>query len=212
MEVLKNVHLVDGTTANVYLILRDRKVAVIDAGLPGEHEKVLEYLRDLGFAPADVEVVIATHGHHDHIGSLKALKNLTGAKVAAHREEIPYIRGEKSFRWSSEPVEVEISLEDGDEIAGLVVIHSPGHTPGSIVLYSEELKAVFPGDLVHEENGRLHEIPHRYSMDPEMNRKAIRNVLRLDFEHVLPSHGRPILNEGKLRWKELVDEFSRSET
>ncbi|GAB6102696.1 MBL fold metallo-hydrolase [Thermococcus atlanticus] len=209
MRVLKNVHLVDGTTANVYLILQEGWVAVIDAGLPGEHKKVLEYLKGLGFAPRDVKVIIATHGHHDHIGSLKALKELTGAKVAAHREEIPYIMGE---RWSSEPVGVDIPLKDGDEIAGLRVIHSPGHTPGSIVLYSEELRAVFPGDLVHEEGGKLHEIPHRYSMDPEMNRGAIKNILKLDFEHVLPSHGRPILNQGKLRWKELIDELSGLET
>ena len=210
MKIFENVHLVDGTTANVYLVLHEGKVALIDAGLPGEHEKVLEYLKELGFAPEDVDLIIATHGHHDHIGSLKALKELTGANVAAHREEVPYITGKKSFRWSSPPVEVDIPLEDGDKIAGLKVIHSPGHTPGSIVLYSEELGAIFPGDLVHEENGKLREIPHEYSMNPKMNREAIRNISKLNFKHVLPSHGNPILNEGKLRWNELIDEFSES--
>ncbi|WP_461866477.1 hypothetical protein [Thermococcus sp.] len=67
---------------------------------------------------------------------------------------------------------MDIPLEDGDEIAGLRVVHSPGHTPESIVLYAEELKAVFPEDLVHEENGKLYEIPHQYSMGPGMNREA----------------------------------------
>ena len=204
MKIFENVHLVDGTMANVYLVLHEGKVALIDAGLPGEHEKVLRYIKELGFAPEDVDLIIATHGHPDHVGSLKVLKELTCAKVAAHREEIPYITGEK---WNTEPVEVDIPLEDGDEIANLKVVHSPGHTPGSIVLYSKELRAIFTGDLVHEEDGRLYEIPHRYSLDPMKNREAIRNILRLDFEHVLPSHGKPILNEGKERWRELVEEL-----
>ncbi len=207
MKVFENVHLVDGTMANVYLVLHGGKVAIIDAGLPGEHVKVLNYLKELGFAPEDVDLIIATHAHHDHIGSLRVLKEITGAKVAAHREEVPYIQGEKPVKLSSEPVEVEIPLEDGDEIAGLKVVHSPGHSPGSIVLYSEELGAIFTGDLVHEENGRLYEIPHRYSLDPMKNREAIRKILELDFRHVLPSHGRPILNEGKERWRELVEEL-----
>ncbi|WP_461866478.1 MBL fold metallo-hydrolase [Thermococcus sp.] len=60
--------------------MQDKRVAVIDAGLSGEHEKVLEHLRKIGFAPNDVEVIIATHGHHDHIGSLKTLKELTGRR------------------------------------------------------------------------------------------------------------------------------------
>ncbi|NPA47889.1 MAG: MBL fold metallo-hydrolase [Thermococci archaeon] len=206
MKVLDNVHLVDGTNANVYLVIRDGKVALIDTGLPGEHEKVIRYLDGLGFAPEDVDLIVLTHSHHDHAGSLMELKELTGAKVAAHREEIPRLT-EKVLKWSGRRIDVEVPLEDGDEIAGLRVVHSPGHTPGSIVLHSRALRAIFPGDLVYEEEGRLHEIPHRYSLDPEMNREAIKNVLRLDFEHVLPSHGRPILNEGRKRWRELVEEL-----
>lgn len=198
MKVFENVHLVDGTTANVYLVLRGDRVALIDTGLPGEHVKVLNYLEGLGFAPQDVDLIIVTHGHRDHIGSLGALKEITGARVAAHREEIPYMMGETG----------EV-LEDGDEIAGLRVVHSPGHTPGSIVLYSEELRAVFTGDLIYEENGKLHEIPHRYSLDPMKNREAIREILKLDFKHVLPSHGKPVLNEGKERWRELVEELEQ---
>ena len=207
MEVIGDIHLVDGTFANVYLIRRGEKLLVVDAGLPGEYEKVLRYIEKLGHLPEDVETIIVTHAHHDHVGSLKDLKDATGANIAAHKDEVPYLKGEKTFRSEIEPVDVEIELNDGDEIHGLKVIHSPGHTPGSICLLDLKTKALFVGDLVMEENGKLEEIPHHYSLDPMKNREAIRRLLDVDFVHLLPSHGKPILNEGKEKVRELVEEL-----
>ena len=205
MKVIGDIHLVDGTFANVYLIRRGEKLLVVDAGLPGEYEKVLRYIEKLGHLPEDVETIIVTHAHHDHVGSLKDLKDATGANIAAHKDEVPYLKGEKTFRSEIEPVDVEIKLNDGDEVHGLKVIHSPGHTPGSICLLDLKTKALFVGDLVMEENGKLEEIPHHYSLDPMKNREAIRRLLDIDFVHLLPSHGKPILNEGKEKVRELVE-------
>lgn len=205
MKVIGDIHLVDGTFANVYLIRRGEKLLVVDAGLPGEYEKVLRYIEKLGHLPEDVETIIVTHAHHDHVGSLKDLKDATGANIAAHKDEVPYLKGEKTFRSEIEPVDVEIKLNDGDEFHGLKVIHSPGHTPGSICLLDLKTKALFVGDLVMEENGKLEEIPHHYSLDPMKNREAIRRLLDIDFVHLLPSHGKPILNEGKEKLRELVE-------
>jgi len=207
MKVIGDIHLVDNTFANVYLIVRKEKIIAIDAGLPEEYEKVLEYIDSLRRFPEEVETIIITHAHYDHVGSLKALKDATGANIAAHEEEIPYLTGEKTFGRMITPVEVEISLKDDDEIHGLKVIHSPGHTPGSICLLDLETKALFVGDLVMEENGKLEEIPHQYSLDPMKNREAIRKLLDVDFVHLLPSHGQPILNEGKEKVRELVERF-----
>ena len=207
MKVIGDIHLVDGTFANVYLIRRGEKLLVVDAGLPGEYEKVLRYIEKLGHLPEDVETIIVTHAHHDHVGSLKDLKDATGANIAAHKDEVPYLKGEKTFRSEIEPVDVEIKLNDGDEVHGLKVIHSPGHTPGSICLLDLKTKALFVGDLVMEENGKLEEIPHHYSLDPMKNREAIRRLLDIDFVHLLPSHGKPILNEGKEKLRELVERF-----
>lgn len=205
MKVIGDIHLVDRTFANVYLIRRGEKLLVVDAGLPGEYEKVLRYIEKLGHLPEDVETIIVTHAHYDHVGSLKDLKDATGANIAAHKDEVPYLKGEKTFRSEIEPVDVEIKLNDGDEVHGLKVIHSPGHTPGSICLLDLKTKALFVGDLVMEENGKLEEIPHHYSLDPMKNREAIRRLLDIDFVHLLPSHGKPILNEGKEKVRELVE-------
>ncbi|USH00037.1 MBL fold metallo-hydrolase [Thermococcus argininiproducens] len=215
MKVIGDIHLVDNTFANVYLIVRDNKLIIIDTGLPEEYEKIIKYIDSLGRIPEEVEIIIATHAHYDHIGALKVLKEATGAKVAAHKEEIPYINGEKVFKKGytpvSEPVDVEISLEDGDEIKGLKVIHSPGHTPGSICLLDLETKALFVGDLVVEQKGELYEVPHHYSIDPMKNREAIKELLEIDFNHLLPSHGNPVLNEGKEKLRELVERFLKSD-
>jgi len=89
-------------------------------------------------------------------------------------------------------------------VHGLQVIHTPGHTPGHIALLDMETKALFVGDLIYEENGRLMEIPQKYSMDPEMNRESIKKLLNYDFIHILPSHGRPVIGDEREKLSELV--------
>ncbi|KPU62375.1 glyoxalase [Thermococcus sp. EP1] len=210
MKVIGDIHLVDNTFANVYIIVRNNKLITIDTGLPEEYEKIIKYIDGLGRVPEEVELIIATHAHYDHIGALKALKEATGANVAAHKDEVPYFTGEKTFHGEKtfqkaiEPVDVEVVLNDGDVVEGLKIIHSPGHTPGSICLLDLKTKALFVGDLLYEQDGRLEEVPHHYSLDPMKNREAIRRLLEIDFVHLLPSHGQPILNEGKEKVRELV--------
>lgn len=205
VEVLRGIHLVDGSFANVYILLRGGHLVAIDAGAPGNEERVLSYISAIGAEPSSLRLVIATHAHYDHVGALKKLKDTTGARVAAHRDEAPFIEGrEKLLGSRHEPVEVDILLSDGDVVEGLRVVHVPGHTPGSIALLDEELGALFIGDLAYEENGVLYEIPQHYSLDPQGNRRSIRKLLRLGFRHVLPGHGRPIIGRGREAVEDLV--------
>ena len=88
MEIVPGVYLVDGTKGgNVYL-LADRKMALIDTGMHGNAPLILKFINDLGRDPKDLESIIATHGHLDHIGSVNKLQTLTGAKILAHRDEV----------------------------------------------------------------------------------------------------------------------------
>lgn len=61
---------------------------MVDGGAPGEIKRFEKELKNIDLNPSDVELIIVTHGHIDHIGSLKDLKDLTGAKVAVHRLDV----------------------------------------------------------------------------------------------------------------------------
>ena len=211
MLVYRDIHLVDGTNANVYVVLTSGYTLIIDAGLPGMEKLVLEYLRGLGAygnSGRDIMIVV-THAHYDHVGGLKNLKNSLNAKVAVHREEVDYVTGRKvAGRYRSEPVEVDVVLDDGDKLYDrFTVIHTPGHTPGSICILDTLSSSLFVGDIVYEENGKLYEIPRYYSMDPDSNRKAIAKLLELEFENLLPSHGNPVIGAGREKLYALAREL-----
>ncbi len=208
MEILKGVFLVRGEVSNVYLVKVSGGYVSVDAGTPGDYERITAYLRSAGIEASDIKVIVLTHSHWDHAGGLKKLRELTGAKIAAHREEVPYLRGEVgTSRRRFEPVDVDIMLDDGDEVYGLRVIHTPGHTPGSICLLNTSQRSIFVGDLVYEEQGRLREMHHHYSKDPHMNRASIAKLVNYDFDHVMPSHGNPIIGRGREALRQLISEL-----
>ncbi|MEM1550227.1 MAG: MBL fold metallo-hydrolase, partial [Candidatus Methanomethylicia archaeon] len=124
------------------------------------------------------------------------------------------INGKKRIRriMEVETVNVDLEVKDKDMIDDLMVIHTPGHTPGSICLYHQMDKAIFIGDLVENENDNLNEIPIQYSLDPIGNRRSIKKVYEtLDFEILLPSHGKPIIGNAKEKMRILIDKIVKHE-
>jgi len=198
MRILNGIHMVKISFVNVYIVERNDELLLIDTGIPGSTDNVLSYIESIGYKPDDVSIIIITHAHWDHIGGLRALIKRTNAMVAAHRLEREYISDR-----------VNILLEEGMNVKGLRVIHTPGHTPGHICLLDTNTNSLFIGDLMYEENGQLYEIPHKYSRDPERNRDAIRRILEVDFKHVMPSHGNPIIDEGKNAVIKLLRELGK---
>ncbi|MHA1616632.1 MAG: MBL fold metallo-hydrolase [Candidatus Njordarchaeales archaeon] len=193
MRILKNIHLISIDFVNVYLVERGDKLVLIDCALEGSSDKIFSYIESIGRSPEDISVIIITHRHRDHTGALGEILNKVRTKVAAHKLEAEKI-----------DANVDILLNDNDVLEGLRVVHTPGHTPGHICLLDEETKALFVGDLIYEEKGELLEIPHKYSDDPMGNREAIKKLAELDFKHILPSHGKPILDRGKEALLELI--------
>ncbi|OPJ56775.1 MBL fold metallo-hydrolase [Alkalithermobacter paradoxus] len=137
---------------NCYIIgdNETKKCAVIDPG--GNHKEILD---EIDKSELDLEYIILTHGHGDHIGAVKELKDSTDAKILAHKEE-KYILNNKEFNLTSimscEDVEIEadIYLNDKDKIGvgnlELEIIHTPGHTPGCICIKVGDV--IFTGDTL----------------------------------------------------------------
>jgi hydroxyacylglutathione hydrolase len=168
MQIAEHVHAlrfpfgVSERFVYVYLIY-GKEIYLIDAGFFGSETVIFDYLRTTGRRPQDISFVIQTHSHPDHIGATPAVAKESGCRVAAHPEEIPWMEDvEKQFRerptpnfpaFVKGPVKVEVLLKDGDVVdmggdQSLRVIHTPGHSRGSISLFYEEDGVLFSGDAI----------------------------------------------------------------
>lgn len=125
-------------------------LAVIDPA--GDAEELLHAI-----AGEEVGVVVLTHGHFDHLGAADAVREQTGAPLAVHRADAPWITtgagtGGEMFGMPYRTAVADCLLEDGDVVeAGrlrLRVLHTPGHTPGSICLFEEAQGHLFSGDTL----------------------------------------------------------------
>ena len=208
MEIIPGIHQIRGRFVNCHLIIDDDEITLIDTGMPGNSSKIKNYLKQvLKRSPNDIKTIIITHNHFDHVGSLSNIKEMTGAKVAIHPADADYIRGKEKHVGSAfmngiikllqiiyrtKPVEPEILLNDGDMIGGYKVIHTPGHTKGSICLYNSVNKAIFVGDNLQYKNGKLTSPGERLIPEPEMYEASMKKLLKYDIEVILTGHTAPV--------------------
>lgn len=155
--------------AVAFAVESDSAVFLIDAGSPGQGDRLAEKLA--GFSRKPLSLIIVTHAHFDHFGGANRLREITGARVAAHvddvndlragRTRVPLVHGwgrlgrpllpfaEKLLK--PRPTEPDIVLHDGERLDTLglraTVVHTPGHTPGSISIMLDNGTA-FVSDLV----------------------------------------------------------------
>ncbi len=82
---MMQVHTLFTGIANTHIVANARAIAIVDAGMPHQANRILRRIRALGHSPQDVRLILITHGHIDHAGSALALKRATGAPIALHR-------------------------------------------------------------------------------------------------------------------------------
>ncbi|MFQ6059337.1 MAG: MBL fold metallo-hydrolase [Anaerolineae bacterium] len=108
------------------------------------------------------------------------------------------------------PARIDRELSDGDEIdclEGMRVIHTPGHTPGSVSLYCPKRRLLFAGDAAANTFGLRPPIGW-FTEDMAQAKESIRKLAALDFEVALFGHGRPIDREAALRFRRLVERLA----
>jgi len=144
----------------------------------------------------DVRVIIATHGHPDHLEAIQTFAR-AGVQVAIHEEEWKFLQevGGQFYRsMGMEMPELKVSffLKEGELKLGsktFQVIHTPGHSPGSISLYWPEKKALFTGDVVFPMGVGRTDFP---GGDGGLLRDSIERLSKLDAEYLLSGHGEVI--------------------
>jgi hydroxyacylglutathione hydrolase len=129
-----------------------REAVVIDPG--GDEDAILEVLNYNKF---QLKLIIDTHGHFDHVDANQPLKEATGAKIAIHELDAPALSqpSQEALFFTGNRLrrsEADILLKEGDTLTfgkyRLQVLHTPGHTPGSISLVLENHNYVYVGDLL----------------------------------------------------------------
>jgi glyoxylase-like metal-dependent hydrolase (beta-lactamase superfamily II) len=176
--------------ANTYLI-KGSKTILIDPGHQLLFENVKDHLSKLTITPHDIDLVILTHGHPDHVEAVRAFTN-SRALIALHQAELDFIRrlaphygaamGIKEF-------EPQILLQEGELQVGNMtfqIIHAPGHSPGSICIYWPQEKALITGDVIFYQGLGRTDLP---GGNGQTLKESIKRLARLEVEHLLPGHG-----------------------
>jgi glyoxylase-like metal-dependent hydrolase (beta-lactamase superfamily II) len=194
-------------TVNVYLV----QDVLIDAGFRFAR---LPIIRQLG--RRKLRAVALTHCHPDHQGAADALARryrvplyCPAGDAASQAGRAPWPLPRRWVRVLSEFLggprrRVDRILHEGDELAGLRVIHAPGHTPGHIMFFRESDRLVIAGDVLANMNmfslkAKLREPPPFFSVDPQQNRRSARKLVDLQPRLVLFGHGPPLTDIDRLR-------------
>jgi len=184
-----------GLDSNIYLIV-DEVVTLIDSGTGQNFSRVRQNLSDFGLKPSDIDLLIDTHCHFDHTGgNLDFFK--AGCEIAIHESEADLLRrGDKFitmaqfFGENPEPIEVARELREGDRInlgeSVLEVIHTPGHTYGSICLHEPNLGILFSGDTVFLGDVGRTDLP---TSDVNDLARSLRKLVGLKLRSLYPGHG-----------------------
>jgi glyoxylase-like metal-dependent hydrolase (beta-lactamase superfamily II) len=174
-QVAEGIHRLSNVYTNWYLLAAGGRLTVLDAGLPGDWEDFSSALARLGHSLGDIDAVLITHHHPDHAGNAERLRS-SGARVLAHSDDAPYLRGEKHLRHAGQarflwrpwyllymlryvakgitrvPSVAQLDrLADGEvvDVPGSPrVLHVPGHTAGSCALFLEDRSLLFSGDAL----------------------------------------------------------------
>ncbi len=156
-----------------FLIKSETGYVLIDAGYPNKEQKLWNFLKKKKINPEEINLVVVTHGHYDHFGSLAKIVEKTNAKIIVHENDQEMLKKGKSgkitlrTKWgkileklmgkqmrkiSVTPIKPDIVITDNYSLEeyGIKgkILHTPGHTDGSISVVLNS-KIAFIGDLTH---------------------------------------------------------------
>jgi glyoxylase-like metal-dependent hydrolase (beta-lactamase superfamily II) len=177
-------HRVNLGFVSAYILVRAGEAAVVDTGVAGSADDIEQALTAAGLDWAAVGHVILTHKHPDHVGSaVDVLERAAGATPYAGQAEIPTIDA---------PREVT-AVADGDEVFGLLVIATPGHTPGHISVLDRAGGLLVAGDaLTGAQGGGVSGSNPRFTEDMDAANESVRKLAGYTYETAVFGHGEPV--------------------
>jgi len=213
IKILDGLYMIPLGPVNTFLLDSSDGCALIDCGLPGSQDKILQAVQELGKKPNDIHHIILTHAHPDHIGGFAALKRATGAEAYMHPTDATIATSGTGFRPMKAapglrtailfrlfvrfvPVEgapVDHRVEDGQElpIAGsLTAIHIPGHCAGQLAfLWHRHGGVLFAADACSNMMGLGWSLGYE---DFDEGRRSLKKLTGFQFNVACFGHGKPI--------------------
>jgi hydroxyacylglutathione hydrolase len=218
---------------NCFLIKGEKKHILVDTGFPKSEKKIIRQLNTMGITTEDIGLIIITHGHIDHFGSAKELKELFNAPILMHDLDKMALQTGKSMLetlkpnhkiWkfifkpklvknTASPCLADIIVKGNEEydlskygINGKV-IHTPGHTPGSLSVILEDGNAIIM-DLASSGillggiafNSRMKHPPFHDNLDQVKN--SINHILSLNAHLFYLGHGNPVSRKSLIHYRD----------
>jgi len=172
---------------SAYIVARGSEVAVVDTGVSGSEGDIEAALGAADLSWAEVAHLILTHHHPDHVGSMAAVLKAAAAATG-------YI-GEADLDNVTSPREL-VAVFDGDEIFGLQVIHSPGHTAGHISLFDPVAAVLIAGDALNGDAGGVAGPNAQFSADHDLALATVGKLAGYPYETIYFGHGEPVMSNG----------------
>ena len=220
MQVADRIERVHENIVNFYLVEEAGRVTVVDAGMPGNWGLLVDGLSRIGRTLADVQAVVLTHAHSDHVGVAERIRATAPADALIHQADLEFLLTGKrppggmdrgfSRRLLSTlayglrkggtrmpPVAEARAFADGDvlDLPGSPrVVHAPGHTPGACALLCESRGALLTGDVLGTLDVVSGKIGPSISPFHSDRSQAVASLARLEdlsASVVLPGHGEP---------------------
>ena len=197
MKVFKNLHAfmwqsMTTNNCNSYLIDGPTRV-LIDPGHKNLFDHIEQGLKQLGLTVRDIDLIICTHAHPDHIEAVQLFNDIP-TLFTLHKDEWQWAvsigkQMNAAFGIDMDALQPDFFLKEGNlSLDGLElnIFHTPGHSPGSATLYWPLQKTLFTGDLLFKEGVGRTDLP---GGDGTVLKESIKRLAQLDVDWLLSGHG-----------------------
>lgn len=209
MEVAAGVHHFESGAFNWYIIEEGGRLTLVDAGFPGHHKVYEQGLKSLGKTSKDIEAVVLTHGHADHIGFAERVRKDTGVPVYVHKADAKMVCKPLQLPWLglfanawrpntminvlghavingvfTLPHLTKVQPVEHGQVLDIPgrprILHTPGHTDGEISLMLEDRKVLLAGDTINTRNLLSGEFGDPQIASPMLSADYKQNMRSLD--------------------------------
>jgi glyoxylase-like metal-dependent hydrolase (beta-lactamase superfamily II) len=176
-----------------YLLVRGNEVAIVDLGTAGSESAIEEGLKAAGAGWSSVKHIVLTHLHDDHVGGLAEIAPEVKATIYAGTGDLASIISPTTLK----------PLADGDELFGMRVIETPGHTLGHISVFEPATGILVAGDALRTTGGLEGSDP-QFTADQTKANDSVRKLAGMDIKAILPGHGEPLTSGAAAALKQLA--------